>query len=612
VELETEKRLWVALALSVVVIVGYSLWMQRYAPSPPRPESRPRRETAATAAPPRAEKAEEWTAPAARSATAAVRDGKTAEHSLSEFAGEEVVLENDDVRVVVSTAGGRIVSWQLKGYRATGTTVYEELVPLRAGRLGRGAGYAGPLCVRLSDFPDSTRWPAEANLAYLKVGETGIEQRMPGRGGETVVVPSTGRADTEGELVLTQRLPQGRKLTKRIYLPATGFLARIVVELTGPLPEFLEIMWYPGVGFSPDEEETMNRTETYWNMASAVVLNMDDRFNVKEGSKRRRKEKPDPFWAAVRNKYFVAAFLPAGDPEDGGGIRPAGFAASDGVHDQQFRMFSVRKGPMSRETISPDNLSAGLKFLLPRGDGPFRFATGLYVGPQQYVTLKAVGQRLEKALDLGFFAFIALPRMQVLRFIHDTVVHNYGVAIILLTILVKAALWMPSQWGMNQMKKLKDVAPQMKFIGEQFKDDPKRKQEEMMRLYKEHKVNPVGGCLPLLLQLPIFFALFTVLRTSIELRGAGFALWITDLSTRDPYFVLPVLVGVTMFLQQRMTPAMGDPSQQKMMKWMSLIFCVIFAWMPAGFLLYFLIQNFAQIGQQWYTNRQPARSPTGG
>jgi len=183
---------------------------------------------------------------------------------------------------------------------------------------------------------------------------------------------------------------------------------------------------------------------------------------------------------------------------------------------------------------------------------------------------------------------------------------NYGVAIILLTILVRLILWLPSQWGMNQMKRMQGLQPQLKFINEQFKNDPKRKQEEMMRLYRENKVNPVGGCLPIVFQIPVFFALYSVLGNAIELRGAPFAFWVTDLSVKDPYFVLPILVGGTMWLQQAMTPVMGDPQQAKMMRWMSLVFCVMFISMPSGLMLYWLAQNLMQIGQQWNTNRQVA------
>jgi len=189
-------------------------------------------------------------------------------------------------------------------------------------------------------------------------------------------------------------------------------------------------------------------------------------------------------------------------------------------------------------------------------------------------------------------------------------VHNYGVAIILLTVLVKLILWFPSQWGMDQMKRIKDIQPQIKFVTEKFKDEPQRKQEEMMRLYREYKVNPLGGCLPILLQIPVFFALWSALNSAIELRGAPFALWIHDLSSKDPFYIMPALVGVTMWIQQAMTPVAGDPSQAKMMRWMSLVFVVMFATMPSGLMVYWLTQNVIQIAQQWYTNKSTAPADT--
>ncbi len=599
--METEKRLWLALGLSVVVIVGYSLWMQRYAPVA-RPSGTVSGQTrsmeSSGVASGRRVFLPEPTSGASSSRRPAAPRAK----------GVEIAIENENVKAIVSTAGGRIVSWRLKDYLATGTTRYEELVPLRAERLGLRGGNEGPLCVRLSDFPESVAWPATANLSELKVGSDGIEQCMPGKKGETVMLPSSAGVAPVGELVLKQELPKGRILTKRLYLPATGYLARLVIELSGPLPESLEIMWYPGVGYSPNEEEFLGIQKTFWNVSGLKLLNRSDRHKVAESKEAVQKEEPNPFWVAAHNKYFTAAMLPVSTDETEGVEEVLGRMVSSGTFETKGGI----TGFFSREALRPDNMMAVLKFKLKPGGRQVRIVTDVYLGPMNYDFLTAIEARLEKVIDLGFFGFIALPMMQFLKFLNDSVVHNYGMAIILLTVLIKAILWMPSQWGMNQMKKLKDVQPQMKFITEQFKDDAKRKQEEMMRLYRDNKVNPVGGCLPLLLQIPIFFALYTVLRTAVELRGAPFILWITDLSTKDPYYVLPALVGVTMWLQQKMTPAMGDPAQQKMMRWMSLFFVLIFLNMPSGFMLYFLVQNLTQIGQQLHTNRQPSRSPTGG
>ncbi|MEK7766471.1 MAG: YidC/Oxa1 family insertase periplasmic-domain containing protein, partial [bacterium] len=254
-------------------------------------------------------------------------------------------------------------------------------------------------------------------------------------------------------------------------------------------------------------------------------------------------------------------------------------------------------------------LLAAARFQLAPGAVRVRIPLRVYIGPLEIDDLAAAGSRLEKAADFGFFGWMAVPMVQVLKFLAGYV-RNYGVAIILLTLLVRGVLWFPSQWGLNQMKKMQVLQPQMKFINEQFKDDPQRKQDEMMRLYREHKINPAGGCLPLLLQIPVFFALYSALGNSIELRGAPFAFWVQDLSVKDPLYVLPVLVGGSMFLQQWMTPVTGDPQQAKMMRWMTLAFCFMFFGMPSGLMLYWLASNLVQIAQQWRTNRTLA-APSG-
>lgn len=570
-----DRRLIVALVLSVAVIFIYFRAQEKL--FPPKEAQAPAVQPA-TPAPARAPASVPSPARKAPSAVKSTTGASAA--GASSLKGEEVTIENADFTARFSTAGARLLSWQLKAFRATGSTQFEDLVPLRAALFAEA-----PLSVRLSDDPSSAWRPARPSLASLSVGPGELVQRVPGRKAETVVVRSS-----RGEVLFTQALPGKRTLVRKFTVPPAGCAVGMEIELTGPAPESIDVAWVPGTGYSADEEISVGRPETYQNVSTAVVATPQGMVNQGEDKKPVSKGGSSPFWAALKNKYFVGALIPP-DPRDCEGVTAVeGIAATDG---------------------SRSNLSATLRFTLAPGARRVRIPLRVYSGPMVYEQLAAVGARLEKALDLGWFHVIAFPILQSLKFLAKFV-HNYGLAIIILTVIIKALLWLPSQWGLNQMQRMKDVQPQITFINETYKNDPRRKQEEMMRIYREKKVNPLGGCLPMLVQIPIFFALFAALGNAIELKGAPFALWITDLSAKDPYYVMPVLVGVTMFVQQLMTPVVGDPAQAKMMRWMSLAFVVMFIGMPSGLMVYWLAQNVMQIGQQWWTNRQAAMASATG
>jgi len=227
----------------------------------------------------------------------------------------------------------------------------------------------------------------------------------------------------------------------------------------------------------------------------------------------------------------------------------------------------------------------------------------LYVGPKENDRLKQYNVGLEYVIDFGFFSIIARPLFWVLKLFYK-LVHNYGVAIIILTTIVRIPFIPLVNKGQQSMKKLQDIQPKMAELKEQYKKDPQRMQREIMELYKKHKVNPMGGCLPMLLQIPVFFALYKVLLISIELRGAPFIFWIHDLSAKDPSYVLPIVMGITMVIQQKMTPSSMDPAQQKMMMIMPVVFTFMFLSFPSGLVVYWLVNNLLSIAQQSYTNRK--------
>lgn len=230
-----------------------------------------------------------------------------------------------------------------------------------------------------------------------------------------------------------------------------------------------------------------------------------------------------------------------------------------------------------------------------------------YIGPKDYRLLESINPILGDVVEYGVITFFAKPLFLLLDMLYN-LCGNWGWAIVLLTLIVRIVLYPLTYKGMVSMQKLKDLAPKMKELQQKYKGEPQKLQAHMMDLYKKHGANPMGGCLPLILQIPVFFAIYRVLFNAIELKGAGWILWITDLSIMDPYFVLPILMGATMYLQQHLTPtAFNDPMQEKIFKFLPLIFTIFFVTFPSGLVLYWFVNNIFSILQQLLINKSLER-----
>lgn len=282
-------------------------------------------------------------------------------------------------------------------------------------------------------------------------------------------------------------------------------------------------------------------------------------------------------WIAFLQHYFLSAWI--ANPEETNSYY--GERRSDGTYMVGF------SGPLKE--VSPGAV----------GEWSARF----YAGPKDQKRLEEIAENLNLTVDYGFLWWIAVPLFYVLDWLHS-LVGNWGGAIILLTVLVKLVLYPLSAASYRSMANMRRVAPQMKRLQERHADDRQKLSQEMMALYKKEKVNPLGGCIPMLLPMPIFLALYWVLFESVELRHAPFALWIHDLAAMDPYFVLPLLMGGSMYLQQLLSPAVGDPMQVRMMRLMPVMFTVMFLFFPAGLVLYWLVNSVLSIAQQWYVIKQ--------
>jgi len=228
---------------------------------------------------------------------------------------------------------------------------------------------------------------------------------------------------------------------------------------------------------------------------------------------------------------------------------------------------------------------------------------GFYAGPKDQYSLEEISPYLDLSVDYGWLWWIAQPLFWLLTKIHS-LVGNWGVAIILLTVLIKAAFFKLSATSYKSMANMRRVQPKMADIREQFADDKQKQSQAMMELYRKEKINPMGGCLPILVQMPVFIALYWVLMESVELRHSPFILWIEDLSVMDPYFVLPLLMGASMYFMQKLNPPPPDPMQAKIMQWMPVMFTFFFLWFPAGLVLYWVVNNLLSMAQQYVITKQ--------
>lgn len=250
-------------------------------------------------------------------------------------------------------------------------------------------------------------------------------------------------------------------------------------------------------------------------------------------------------------------------------------------------------------TISKDANENPLVFAYSENE----FKAGGYIGSKEHIILRAINPRLEAVVEYGWFTFIAKPMFEFLNFLHKYI-GNWGWAIVVMVLIIRIILFPLTYKSMISMNKLKDLAPKMKELKERYKGDPQKMNMHMMELYKKHGANPMAGCLPIILQIPIFFAIYRVLLNAIELKAAPWIFWIHDLSVMDPYFVLPILMGATMFLQQLITPmAIQDPMQAKIMKFLPVIFTFFFITFPAGLTLYWFVNNVCSFVQQWVINK---------
>jgi YidC/Oxa1 family membrane protein insertase len=461
-------------------------------------------------------------------------------------AARDIRIETPLYTAVFSTRGGALKSFKLKEYKAT----LEENSPLIE-MVQVMEGSELPLSVAFAD--SSLNLPGDAPYEADRKELDLTKNTQPGK----IVFSYSAPGQYRVEKIFTF-YPDRYSFDHEVRFQNSTNVA---------LSQNLFVRWYEELGKKGIDEEG----------AIALVKGSAER---ESGAKfEKRAFGPDVGWGGFENKFFIGAMIPK---------QPALTSVSF-VKDARGQIVVSMEGP--KNTIPPGQA------------GVFNYTH--YVGPKEFDRLKAEGVGLEAAINIGnWMKWLAFPFLILMQFLYKYV-GNYGIVIIIITVLTKIIFWPLGNKSYKSMKEMQKVQPKMAELKERYKDDKQKLNAAVMELYKTHKINPLGGCLPVVIQIPVFIALYQLLSYAIELRHAPFFWWIQDLSAKDPYYITPIIMGATMLIQQKMTPPMGDPMQQKMMLLMPVVFTFLFLNFPSGLVIYWLINNVLSIGQQYYINKAP-------
>ncbi|HEU4708379.1 MAG TPA: membrane protein insertase YidC [Methylophilaceae bacterium] len=493
--------------------------------------------------------------PQAVTSQAGAQNELPAETGFKLESDKRVKVETDLFKAEIDTMGGDLRRLELKKHRAANTTKQDfVLMEDQPGAMV----YVAQSGLIGNNLPNHKKlFTASADSYQLKQGQDWVEVRLSWTGQDGVQVDKVytfHRGSYVIDLAYQIRNNSNQALHPSVYYQ----IVHDSESQQGPrmMPTFTG-----GAYFTQESKYTKIPFKT---MAKENLLR-----DTRDG------------WIGLVQHYFVSAWIP-----------------KEGLP----RVFYTRK--LSDNIYSIGTKSA-LGSIAPGTN--YNIEARLYAGPQTQKILKATAPGLEYTVDYGWLTIIATPLFWILSSI-EKLVHNWGVAIILLTVLIKLAFYPLSATSYRSMAHMRELAPRLQRMKEQYGDDRQKFQQAMIELYRKEKINPMGGCLPIVVQIPVFIALYWVLLGSIELRHAPFMLWINDLSAPDPYYVLPILMGITMIVQTRLNPTPPDPVQAKVMMIMPVVFSVFFFFFPAGLVLYWLVNNILSISQQWYVNRSIAEA----
>jgi YidC/Oxa1 family membrane protein insertase len=555
-----DKRTTVALLLMAALLIAYQMVFLRS-----EPEHKPAPPVEAPAAP---AKAPEPSPPAAAAAPVPER----AVPAVPERTG---VIDTPLYHAAVNSVGGRVQAWELR---------YRGAKPMVA----PGMLISGGFTVNRPGQPE--------RLVAFRLSS------------EKLTIEPGGKT---GDLVLTGEDGFGFRVTETLQFHSDSYLVdhQIKVENRQAVPQSAQI----DLSWAAPVQPPKDVPEKFQGQHPIRVVRLAGGSVHREVLAKAAGFTGPGQWIGLESEWYLTALIPRGG-------------------DMQL-VESHRDAAAGAAAKAPGMVEIGVRLALPSlGAGQtWEGRVQSYIGPKEYDRLKAVGVDLEKSIYFGGFPlpqqygglpmeWLAVPMLWVMHRFYS-LTHNYGVAIILLTVITKVLFFPLTIKSMTSMRAMQALQPQINALRSKYKSDPQRIQRETMELYRAHKVNPLGGCLPMVVQIPIFYALYVALSVSVELQNAPFIcfgrlfghdLWICDLAVHDPTYILPILMGISMFVQQKMTPVMGDPRQAKMMLFMPVVFTFMFLNLPSGLVLYWTLSNVLQIAQQKYMEkgRKKAERPT--
>ncbi len=539
------QRLFLFVALSFVLLLLWQAWVEDYGPAP---QATPPAVTTDSASP-AATGADLPAAPAEPQPQAAA-----VPEEITLPAAQQVVVETDVLRVLIDTSGGDLRQVDLLAYPVSTEPGAEPFRLLNDSLPNLFVLQSG---LRTPDGEEPTHYAvyrADQNHYRLAEGADSVQVPLYWRSAEGVEVTKLytfRRGSYEVDLEHRVTNGSGSDWRGRQYRQ----LQRTQVAETGQSSFIYTYMG--GVLYSPEEK--------YEKIKFDHMLDEDLDRTVTDG------------WAAMLQHYFLGAII----PETG----------------EANRYYT--------KTLSGARYVIGLispQRLVPAG-ATTSFSSRLFIGPKLQDVMEKIAPGLQLTVDYGILTVLSRPLHTGLEWIHK-VVGNWGWAIIILTILIKLVFYKLSETSYRSMANMRKMAPRMKSLKERYGDDRQKLNQAMMEMYKKEKINPLGGCLPILVQIPVFIALYWVLLESVEMRQAPFMLWLNDLSSPDPFYVLPLLMGATMLIQQKLNPAPMDPIQAKVMMALPVVFTVFFAFFPSGLVLYWVTNNTLSIAQQWVITKR--------
>ena len=569
-----DKRAIIAIILTFLIIMLWGVIQSKFFPQPP-------------SQPPSKEVKKEEGLPAKAEKLDLKEEKIPAKRKVA--IKKEVSIETPDYWAVITSEDARLKHFKLKKFEdrveessltisllrfikgLLGSKIEEQKKPIPLDLVNTSETEGLPLGLTLLPFPSDGSWEVDKDkLHLLNRGE-------------------------KGEIIFSKDFENGLKVAKKFGFTSDKNAIDLEVEIQNTSPKEVQVQlgldWIGrielekladeenkdyGLKFSFFKNQKLEK-KTFGGAASSGCT-------PGCGSQKRKvdsfefSEKGDIGWYSFEGEYFAALLIPPS----------AERSLTMAVKGDEKNILKVR-GTLTPISIPPKQ---AIKV-------PYR----IYLGPKEIRPLKELGVGAEKLLDFGFFSIVAKPILWFLN-LTNTVTKNYGIDIIIVSILIKIIFLPLTQISMKSMKEMQKVQPEMTRLRETYKNDKARLQQEIMLLYKRRKINPMSGCLPMLIQIPVFIALYNALQNAIEMRHAHFFWWIKDLSAKDPIYITPLIMGATMVLQQKMTPTSADPTQAKMFMLMPIMFTFLFLSFPSGLVLYWLVNNVLSIAHQYYMNKK--------